>query len=86
MICALAGLALVFEYIWVGVQAAQAKRSHFNFDSNFEALMYAAMGLGAVLLMTIAMALAVQIYRKGDRSRRFRVPEAGPQDHPCRGQ
>ena len=65
----LAGLALVFEFIWVGVQAAQAKRSHFNFDTPFEALMYAGMGLGAVLLMTIAMALAVQIFRKGDRSR-----------------
>ena len=65
----LAAIALVFEYVWVAVQAAQAKRSHFNFDTQFEALMYAAMGIGAVLLMTIAMALAVQIWRKGDRSR-----------------
>lgn len=65
----LAALGLVFEYVWVGLQAAQGKRSHFNFDSQFEALMYALMGLGAVLLMTIALALAVQVWRKGDRTR-----------------
>lgn len=65
----LAGFALLLEYVWVGVQAAQAKRSHFNYETQFESLMYAAMGVGAFLLMTIAMALAVQIYRKGDRSR-----------------
>ncbi|MDJ0979033.1 MAG: hypothetical protein QNI87_10925 [Erythrobacter sp.] len=65
----LAGFALLLEYVWVAVQAAQAKRSHFNYDSQFEGLMYAAMGVGAFLLMTIAMALAVQIWRKGDRSR-----------------
>ncbi len=66
----LAAGALVFEYAWVAIQAAQAKRSHFNFDSEFEGLMYALMGLGAFFLMTIAMALAVQIWRKGDRSRK----------------
>ncbi|WP_108787361.1 hypothetical protein [Erythrobacter sp. Alg231-14] len=66
----LAAGGLVFEYIWVAIQAAQAKRSHFNFDSDFESLMYALMGLGAFFLMTIAMALAVQIWRKGDRARK----------------
>jgi hypothetical protein len=66
----LAAGALVFEYAWVAIQAAQAKRSHFNFDSEFEGLMYALMGLGAFFLMTIALALAVQIWRKGDRSRK----------------
>ncbi len=66
----LAAGGLVFEYIWVTLQAAQAERSHFNFESDFEALMYALMGLGAFFLMTIAMALAVQIWRKGDRTRK----------------
>ncbi len=66
----LAAGALLLEYVWVTLQAAQAKRSHFNFDSAFEGIMYALMGLGAFLLMTIALALAVQIWRKGDRSRR----------------
>ncbi|MEM7703852.1 MAG: hypothetical protein AAF251_18090 [Pseudomonadota bacterium] len=65
----LAGFALLLEYVWVAVQAAQAKRSHFNYDTPFEGLMYAAMGVGAFLLMTIAAALAVQIWRRGDRTR-----------------
>ncbi|MEM7781326.1 MAG: hypothetical protein AAF697_13130 [Pseudomonadota bacterium] len=65
----LAGIALVFEYVWVSLQAGQAKRSHFNFETQFDAMMYGLMGLGAFLLMTIALALAVQIWRKGDRSR-----------------
>jgi len=66
----LAAGGLVFEYIWVTLQAAQAKRSHFNFDSEFESLMYALMGLGAFFLMTVVMALAVQVWRKGDRARK----------------
>ena len=66
----LAALALVFEYVWVSLQAGQARRSHFNMETAFEGLMYAMMGLGAFLLMTIALALAVQIWRKGDRTRR----------------
>jgi len=66
----LAALALVFEYVWVSLQAGQARRSHYNMETAFEGLMYAMMGLGAFLLMTIALALAVQIWRKGDRSRR----------------
>lgn len=66
----LAAIAMVFEFVWVSLQAAQAKRSHFNFDTGFEASMYALMGVGAFFLMTIALALAVQIARKGDRARR----------------
>lgn len=66
----LAAMSLVFETVWVGLQAGQAKRSHFNNDTAFEQIMYGLMGLGAFFLMAIAMALAVQIWRKGDRSRR----------------
>lgn len=66
----LAAVGLIFEYVWVTIKAAQADRSHFNFDTGFESLMYALMGLGAFFLMTIAMALAVQVWRKGDRTRR----------------
>ena len=65
----LAGFALLLEYVWVAIQAGQAKRSHFNYDTAFEAIMYALMGLGAFLLMTIVMALAVQIWRTGERAR-----------------
>ena len=63
-----AAVSLVFEWGYVSLQAARARRSHYNYDSQFEALMFALMGLGAFLLIAVAMALAVQIYRKGDKS------------------
>lgn len=63
-----AAVSLVLEWGYISFQAARARRSHFNFETPFEASMYALMGLGAVLLVTVAMALAVQIWRKGDKS------------------
>lgn len=63
-----AAVALVFEWGYLSLQAARARRSHYNFDTQFEALMYALMGFGAFLLVAVAMALAVQILRKGDKS------------------
>lgn len=63
-----AAVALVFEWGYISLQAARARRSHYNSDTQFEALMYALMGFGAFLLIAVAMALAVQIYRKGDKS------------------
>ncbi len=63
-----AAVSLILEWGYVSLQAARSRRSHFNFDTEFEAMMYAAMGLGAVLLVAVAMALAVQIWRKGDKS------------------
>ncbi|MDJ0643446.1 MAG: hypothetical protein QNJ15_11555 [Erythrobacter sp.] len=65
----LAGIALVFEFVYLNTQAARGVRSHFNLDGPFEQAMYALMGLGAVLLLTIAVAIAVQVWRKADRSR-----------------
>lgn len=61
--------ALIFEYVYLTIQAGRARRSHFNFETEFESLMYAAMGIGAVLLVLVALVLAIQIWRKGDRSR-----------------
>ncbi|MEO1489312.1 MAG: hypothetical protein AAFR88_07755 [Pseudomonadota bacterium] len=63
-----AAVALIFEWGYVSLKAAQARRSHYNFETQFEALMYALMGLGAFLLIAVAIALAVQIWRKGNKS------------------
>jgi hypothetical protein len=60
---------LIFEYIYITIQAGRARRSHFNFETEIEALMYAAMGIAAVLMVLVALVLAIQIWRKGDRSR-----------------
>ncbi|MDJ0939908.1 MAG: hypothetical protein QNJ00_09090 [Woeseiaceae bacterium] len=65
----LAAAALIFEYLVITIQAGRARRSHFNFETQIEALVYAAMGIGAVLLVLVALVLAIQIWRKGDRSR-----------------
>ncbi|MEL6530212.1 MAG: hypothetical protein AAGK01_04750 [Pseudomonadota bacterium] len=65
----LAGIALVFEFVYLNTQAARGVRSHFNNDGVFEQVMYALMGLGAVLLMTIAVAIAVQVWRKAEGRR-----------------
>ena len=66
----LMAVALIFEYVYITIQAGRARRSHFNFETQFEALLYAAMGIGAVLLVLVALVLAIQIWRKGDRSRK----------------
>lgn len=66
----LAAMALVVEFAWIGLQAGRATRSHFNYDTALEGIMYGLMGLGAFLLMAICMALAVQIWRTGDRTRK----------------
>ena len=65
----LAAGALLLEYLHITIQAGRARRSHFNYETEFEALMYAAMGVGAVLLILVALVLAIQLWRKGDRSR-----------------
>lgn len=61
--------AVIFEYVYVTIQAGRARRSHFNFETDFESLMYALMGIAAVLLVLISLVLAIQIWRKGDRTR-----------------
>ena len=59
--------SLVFETVYVTAQAARAQRSHFNRDTPAQELLYAAMGIGAVLMIVAALVLAWQIWRKGDR-------------------
>lgn len=66
----LAVISLIFEFVYVNVQAARGTRSHFNSDTGFEQIMYGLMGLGAFLLILAAFALAIQIWRKGDRTNR----------------
>ncbi len=66
----LAVISLVFEFVYLNVQAARGARSHFNSDTAFEQIMYALMGLGAFFMVFAAFVLAIQIWRKGDRSNR----------------
>ena len=52
-----------FENGWITWQAAHAAGSHFNTSSVFTIVMYALMGLGAVLLVATTLPLAWEIAR-----------------------
>ena len=58
--------AMLFEQVYITVQAARGRRSHFNFETQFEASMYALMGVGAVLLVLVAFVLGIMIWRKAE--------------------
>lgn len=67
---AAASSAAVFEAVYVVGQAARGRRSHFNFETTFEATMYAAMGAGAVLLVLLpfVVGLLLAFQKDGNRS------------------
>lgn len=59
-------LAMLFEQVYISIQAARARNSHFNFETDVESLLYALMGLGAVLLVILAAVAALQIWRRSE--------------------
>lgn len=58
-----------FEVAYITLQASRGVASHYNVADAFHAVMYALMGIGALLLTVTQPMLAWQIYRHGDRSR-----------------
>ena len=59
-------VAHVFEFVWVIFQAGRAHRSHFNYDSNLESLMYAGMGIAVLFLVWIAFLVGWKIWRNAE--------------------
>lgn len=57
-------LTASFELFWITWQGAHGVRSHFNFDTQLASLMYALMGVGAVLLVSTTLPLAWEIGRR----------------------
>lgn len=55
--------AMLFEQIYISLQAARGRRSHFNLDTDFEQMMYACMGVGSLLLVLVSFVLGVMIWR-----------------------
>lgn len=53
----------IFEVVYVALRAAQGVGSHFNLSTRFDANMYTAMGVGAVLLISASLVLGVLIAR-----------------------
>jgi len=60
---ALAMCAHVFEFVWVIIQAGRSRRSHFNYDTILESLMYAGMGLAVMFLVLIAFVAGWKVWR-----------------------
>ena len=58
--------AHVFEFVWVIFQAGRAHRSHFNYDTNLESLMYAGMGIAVMFLVWIAFIVGWKIWRTAE--------------------
>lgn len=52
--------ATIVEIILIDFQAARGVHSHFNFSSQFDGMIYAAMGIAAVLLTLPALILGVR--------------------------
>jgi hypothetical protein len=57
-------LSASLELAWIGWQASQGLESHFNTGSIFHAVMYAMMGVFAVLLVGTTLPLAWEIARR----------------------
>lgn len=58
---AICGIA---EMAYILLQAARGEASHFNTSEPMYAILYGLMGLGAVLMVTVCLALAVEIFHR----------------------
>ena len=53
-----------FELLYIGLQAARGLDSHFNFSSAFHIIMYALMGIAALILTATTLPLAWEIAKR----------------------
>ena len=63
----LAAIPMLFEQIYISIQAARERQSHYNHETDFEALMYALMGIGAINLILVSFVLGVLIWKYGNK-------------------
>jgi hypothetical protein len=55
----------VFEIVYIALQSARGRASHFNLETQIESVMYMAMGVGSLLLTIAPIVLGIQIWRNG---------------------
>ncbi len=55
----------VFEIVYIALQSARGRASHFNLDTSIESALYMAMGVGSLLLTAAPIILGIQIWRNG---------------------
>ena len=57
-------VAGMFEVLYIFLQAARGRESHFNFSSNIEGFMYSLMGIGALTLVATSFYLGIKLYKE----------------------
>ena len=60
-----AAFSCVAELSYIVLQSARGRASHFNADTQIEAVLYNVMGVGAVILTIAPIVIGVQIWRNG---------------------
>ncbi len=60
-------VSMLFEQIYISIQAARGVHSHYNTTTAFESLMYNLMGVGAVNLVLVSFVLGVLILKYGKK-------------------
>jgi len=60
--------SMLFEQVYISLQAARGRRSHYNLDTDLEIALYDLMGVGAVMLVLASFVLGVMIWRYGAKS------------------
>lgn len=56
----------LFENVYITLQAARGRASHYNFDTQLESLMYAGMGLSAIILVLAPVVIGIMIAARRD--------------------
>jgi hypothetical protein len=59
--------SMIFEQLYISVQAGRGVKSHFNFNSDFTAQMYSLMGVAAVFLVLVAFVLGIMIMKHSSK-------------------
>jgi hypothetical protein len=55
----------VFEIVYIALQSARGRASHFNLETEIESVFYMVMGVGSLLLTFAPIVLGIHIWRNG---------------------
>lgn len=58
-------ISLWMEYFYIIIQAGRGRRSHFNFETDLENIMYMLMGVGALFMVLVTFVLGILIWKYG---------------------
>ena len=61
-LCGILTFTAIAEIAYITIQAARGRHSHWNFETQFESLMYAGMGVGAVMLILGAAVIGLLVF------------------------